>query len=32
MRWSMTIGHFGGMAVKIHITFILSLAWIAFSA
>jgi Zn-dependent protease len=32
MRWSVTIGSFGGTAVKIHITFILFLAWIAFSA
>jgi Zn-dependent protease/CBS domain-containing protein len=32
MRWSVTIGAFGGTAVKIHITFILFLAWIAFSA
>jgi Zn-dependent protease len=32
MRWSITIGSFGGTAVKIHITFILFLAWIAFSA
>jgi Zn-dependent protease/CBS domain-containing protein len=31
MRWSITIGSFGGTAVKIHITFILFLAWIAFS-
>src|SRR5208337_2757259 len=32
MRWSITIGRFGGTEVKIHITFILLLAWIAFSA
>lgn len=32
MRWSITIGSVGGTAVKIHITFILFLAWIAFSA
>jgi len=32
MRWSVTIGNFAGTAVKIHITFILFLAWIAFSA
>jgi Zn-dependent protease len=32
MRWSITIGKFAGTAVKIHITFILFLAWIAFSA
>jgi Zn-dependent protease/predicted transcriptional regulator len=31
MRWSITIGSFGGTEVKIHITFILFLAWIAFS-
>ena len=32
MPWSLTIGRFGGVAVKIHITFLLFLAWIAFSA
>src|SRR5271165_6775471 len=32
MPWSLTIGRFGGTAVKIHITFLLFLAWIAFSA
>ena len=32
MPWSLTIRRFGGTAVKIHITFILLLAWIAFSA
>ena len=32
MLWSITIGRFGGTEVKIHITFILFLAWIAFSA
>ena len=32
MRWSITIGNFAGTAVKIHITFILFLVWIAFSA
>ena len=32
MRWSVTIGGFAGTAVKIHITFMLFLAWIAFSA
>jgi Zn-dependent protease len=32
MRWSITIGRFGGTEVKIHITFLLFLAWIAFSA
>jgi Zn-dependent protease/CBS domain-containing protein len=31
MRWSITLGSFGGTAVKIHITFILFLVWIAFS-
>src|SRR5260370_40579150 len=32
MPWSITIGRFGGTEVKIHITFLLFLAWIAFSA
>jgi Zn-dependent protease len=32
MRWSLTIGRFGGTAVKIHVTFLLLLAWIGFSA
>jgi Zn-dependent protease/CBS domain-containing protein len=32
MPWSFTVGRFGGTAVKIHITFALFLAWIAFSA
>jgi Zn-dependent protease/CBS domain-containing protein len=32
MRWSITIGSIAGTAVKIHITFVLFLAWIAFSA
>jgi Zn-dependent protease/CBS domain-containing protein len=32
MRWSVTIGSVAGTAVKIHITFILFLIWIAFSA
>src|SRR5271165_6269787 len=32
MPWSITVGRFGGTAVKIHITFLLFLAWIAFSA
>jgi Zn-dependent protease/CBS domain-containing protein len=32
MRWSLTIGRFGGTAVKIHITFVILLAWIGFSA
>ncbi len=31
MRWSITIGSVGGTEVKIHITFLLFLAWIAFS-
>jgi Zn-dependent protease/CBS domain-containing protein len=31
MRWSLTIGRFGGAAVKIHVTFVLLLAWIGFS-
>ncbi len=32
MRWSITVGRFGGTEVKIHITFLLFLVWIAFSA
>ena len=32
MLWSIPIGRFGGTEVKIHITFLLLLAWIAFSA
>ena len=32
MPWSITVGRFGDTAVKIHITFVLFLAWIAFSA
>ena len=32
MRWSVTIGRFGGTAVKVHLTFLLFLAWIGFSA
>ena len=32
MRWSIAIGSVAGTAIKIHITFILFLAWIAFSA
>jgi Zn-dependent protease/predicted transcriptional regulator len=32
MPWSITVGRIGGTAVKIHITFVLFLAWIAFSA
>jgi Zn-dependent protease/predicted transcriptional regulator len=32
MRWSLTIGSFKGTAVRIHVTFLLLLAWIGFSA
>jgi Zn-dependent protease/CBS domain-containing protein len=32
MRWSLTIGRFGGTAVRIHLTFLIFLAWIGFSA
>jgi Zn-dependent protease len=32
MRWSLTIGSFKGTAVRIHVTFVLFLAWIGFSA
>ena len=32
MPWSFTVGRFGGTAVKIHITFVLFLVWIAASA
>jgi Zn-dependent protease len=32
MAWSVTIGRLGGTAVRIHITFLLFLAWIGFSA
>jgi Zn-dependent protease len=32
MPWSFTIGRFGGVPVRIHVTFLLLLAWIAFSA
>src|SRR5208337_5023174 len=32
MLWSIPVGRFGGTEVKIHITFLLLLAWIAFSA
>ncbi len=32
MPWSITVGRFRGTEVKIHITFLLLLAWIAFSA
>ena len=32
MRWSYTIGRFAGTEVKIHVTFLLLLAWIAYTA
>ena len=32
MRWSYTIGRFAGTEVKIHVTFFLLLAWIAYTA
>jgi stage IV sporulation protein FB len=32
MRWSFTIGSFKGTAVRIHITFVLFLIWIAYAA
>lgn len=32
MRWSLTLGTFKGTAVRIHVTFLLLLLWIAFSA
>ena len=32
MPWSLTIGRIGGTDIKIHITFLLFLAWIGFSA
>lgn len=32
MRWSITLGSFKGTAVRVHITFLLFLAWIGFSA
>ena len=32
MPWSLTVGRHGGTAIRIHITFLLFLAWIAFSA
>jgi Zn-dependent protease/CBS domain-containing protein len=32
MSWSVTIGRIAGTAVRIHITFLLFLAWIGFSA
>ncbi len=30
--WSLTLGHVGGTAVRIHITFLLLLAWIGYAA
>jgi Zn-dependent protease len=32
MRWSYTIGRIAGTEVKVHVTFLLLLAWIAYSA
>ncbi|CAN2533528.1 hypothetical+protein [Methylocapsa aurea] len=32
MRWAITLGSFKGTAVRIHVTFLLLLAWIGFSA
>jgi Zn-dependent protease/CBS domain-containing protein len=32
MRWSYTIGTIGGTEVKVHVTFFLLLAWIAYAA
>ena len=32
MGWSITVGRFGGTAVRIHLTFLLFLVWIGFSA
>ncbi len=32
MGWSITIGRFWGTAVRIHVTFLIFLAWIGFSA
>jgi len=32
MGWSITLGRFGGTAVRVHLTFLLFLAWIGFSA
>lgn len=32
MRWSVTLGTFAGTAVRIHVTFLLFLAWIGFAA
>lgn len=32
MRWSVTLGSFAGTAVRVHVTFLLFLAWIGFAA
>ena len=32
MRWSYTIGRIAGTEVKVHVTFLLLLAWIAYAA
>jgi stage IV sporulation protein FB len=32
MRWSITLGSFKGTAVRVHVTFLLFLAWIGFAA
>ncbi|HUR94909.1 MAG TPA: site-2 protease family protein [Gemmatimonadales bacterium] len=32
MRWSYTIGRFGGTEVKVHVTFLLLLAWFGYTA
>ncbi|MDB5570271.1 MAG: protease [Hyphomicrobiales bacterium] len=32
LPWSLTVGHLGGTAVRIHITFLLLLAWIGYAA
>src|SRR5579863_4372086 len=32
MAWSVTIGRFGGTAVRVHVTLLLFLAWIGISA
>ncbi len=31
MRWSTTLGNFAGIDVKVHVTFLLILAWVAFT-